>query len=276
MPARRPQTLIPTLCPLGFNSRKWRLFTASITTSSTPLLTRCPLSTDLAILIEGSRCFGQIPRMNASSLLHPSNTWRGEHRRKNTIWRSQRSCGSGESSEGLPERFMREDRQTFDNDNYFDGGRQWRFCAYSAGRQFASTRCSILRHETGHDEPVDLWGVPKLWNVLASISIGNVLEHEGGIAPWLRVLVSLRQRRCIVFHPDPIECYIAIVIPTEARVNLELQMYVDLLYELDITLLRRWLESALMEEDLCPSIWYAQYWKPSHMVAPLFRTTWAN
>jgi len=36
--------------------------------------------------------------------------------------------------------------------------------------------------------------------------------------------------RHIIVHSDPIECYIAVVIPTEAHVNLELQMYIDLSY----------------------------------------------
>jgi len=99
-----------------------------------------------------------------------------------------------ERSEGLPGRIMREDRRTFDNDNYFDGGWQWRFCGYSASRRFCLYPVQHPPPWNSHDEPIDLRGVPKLWNVPASISTGNVPEREGGIAPWLRVLVSSGKR----------------------------------------------------------------------------------
>ena len=74
--------------------------------------------------------------------------------------------------------------------------------------------------------------MPKLWNVLASIGIGNVLEREGGIAHWLRLLVSSGKRATYYcsFRSNPIQSYVAVVIPTEVRVNSELQMYIDLSY----------------------------------------------
>jgi len=133
--------------------------------------------------------------MNASSSLCPFEylVWRTQEKEYNTTFPTK-TWFTDERSGGLPGSTMRDDRRTFDNDNYFDGAGSGVSAPIQPVDNFASTRRSILRRETGHDEPVDLRGVPKFWNVLVSISTGNAPEREGGIAHWLRVLVSSRKR----------------------------------------------------------------------------------
>jgi len=93
---------------LGFNSRQRHLFTSSITTGSIPPLTSCPLST---VLAEGSRYFGQIEKINASSSLRPFEylAWRTQEKEFDTTFPTK-AWFTDERSEGLPGSGMREDR----------------------------------------------------------------------------------------------------------------------------------------------------------------------